>query len=104
MEKRYNILVMVRGGSILWMDSEGNFGDREFSKVFLKQEAELLVESIRTSGLYVMCAMFPVLLDWVSIDKVHYSSDKLHIMLESCLLVEDYENACILRDKINSIV
>ena len=105
--KIYNVLVMVQtstGVQVLWLDNDNKFSkDRENSKILLDDESKELLSDLRGSNEYVMVGRFPADLDWKTDDGrvlVCPTKNKLESLLKKYLEVEDYESACIVRDKL----
>ena len=104
MEKTWNILIMTKDADVLWLDTKNNFvEDRLTSKIFLDEESKEIANKLRESGEYIMVGRFPTDLDWKGKEgKVFYCStkNKLESLLEKYLDMENYEEACVIRDQL----
>lgn len=105
--KCYNILIMIEDSDktkVLWLDYNNNFVEsRENSKIFLDDESKEVANKIRNSGKYLMAGRFPADIDWKGNNGEILSCPtrtKLEGLLERCLETENYEEACIIRDKL----
>jgi hypothetical protein len=107
-EKIYNILVMTTltndNVKVLWLDNNGSFSeDRDNSKILLDNESKEIIEDLKIKSDYIMVGRFPADLDWKSKDGVTLScptKNKLESLLKTYLENEEYEKACIVRDKL----
>jgi len=105
--KCYNILIMIEESNktkVLWLDCDDNFSEsRENSKIFLDEESKDIANQIRNSGKYLMVGRFPADIDWRGNNgEILFcpTKTKLEGLLQKCLEVENYEEACIIRDKL----
>lgn len=105
--KCYNILIMIEESDktkVLWLDCDNKFVEsRENSKIFLDDESKEVADKIRNSGKYLMVGRFPADIDWKGNNGEVLSCPtrtKLEGLLNKCLETENYEEACIIRDKL----
>lgn len=105
--KCYNILIMIEDSDstkVLWLDNDNNFVEsRDNSKILLDEESKEVADKIRNSGKYLMVGRFPADIDWKSSNGEVLScptKTKLEGLLKKCLEIEDYEEACVLRDRL----
>jgi|LauGreDrversion4_2_1035121.scaffolds.fasta_scaffold11195_11 hypothetical protein len=107
-EKIYNILVIVSLSDdkveTLWLDNDGKFStNRDNSKILLDEESKVLIEELKTTNDFVMVGRFPAELDWKSKEGETLScptKNKLESLLKKYLENEEYEKACVVRDKL----
>jgi len=92
---------------IFWLDNDNKLSeDRMNSKILSDSESKEILHDLKELGEYILVSRFPADLDWKSNDgKIHIcpTKNKLESLLEKYLELEDYENACIIRDKLKLV-